>query len=81
MWFASREQRCILRLIMTLVEFKVLVGEEEPEDIAVRRFMKSVMQSRLIEQVALCYLQQESTAALNSLRSSKCFPQTKRQFV
>ena len=31
------------------------MGEEEPEDIAVRRFMKSVMQTRLIEQVG-CYL-------------------------
>lgn len=30
---------------------EVQVGEEEPEDIAVRRFMKSVMETRLIEQL------------------------------
>jgi hypothetical protein len=30
---------------------QVNVGEEEPEDIAVRRFMKSVMQTKVVEQV------------------------------
>jgi hypothetical protein len=29
----------------------VNLGEEEPEDIAVRRFMKAVMESKVIEKV------------------------------
>lgn len=29
------------------------MGEDEPEDIAVRKFMKKVVESRLIEQVRL----------------------------
>jgi hypothetical protein len=35
----------------SLFFFQILVGEEEPEDIAVRKFMKSVQDSRVIEQV------------------------------
>ncbi len=36
---------------LILLFIQVNLGEEEPEDIAVRRFMKAVMESKVIEQV------------------------------
>ncbi len=42
---------------------QVQVGEDEPEDIAVRRFMKCVVQSGVINNVSQC-LQPRSTLSL-----------------
>ena len=35
---------------------QVLVGEEEPEDTAMRRFMETIVQTRVIDQVRLPYI-------------------------
>jgi hypothetical protein len=39
------------RWVVMPVLVQVHLGEEEPEDIAVRKFMKAVMESKVVEQV------------------------------
>jgi hypothetical protein len=40
--------------LVTWGSAQVNVGEDEPEDVAVRKYMRKVMDSRLLEQVRRC---------------------------